>query len=389
MDSLDNFRERFEALEQRTEQLMHHTRTIERRLRWWRGMAGGLLILGLLSWALPSGKAQDASSAKETGRLAQRVAALEDKLVHVTRVDTDLFITGANLHIVNGWDATNTVNGLGNLIVGYNEPRSSGTNTRVGSHNVVVGMRHNFSQYGGLVVGLFNEINGPWASVSGGTANTAYGASASVSGGTGNIASVGASVSGGLSNTANGANASVSGGIDNAAIGDFASVCGGRANLAVGDESSVSGGTANTANGRSASVSGGVYNSAPGLSASVSGGARNRAKGVNASVSGGTENSAEGSSSSVSGGINNAASSQNSSVGEGRQRNLTQGLHVEQLPVQPLDEGIQRGRGLEQGVPRPGSEPVLLALQRGIALLGHGIRAEHIGQSPQSLGEGE
>src|SRR5215813_3470078 len=94
MDSLDNFRERFETLEQRTEQLMHHTRTIERRLRWWRGMAGGLLILGLLSWALPSGKAQDASSAKGTGSLAQRVAALEDKLVHVTRVDTDLFITG-------------------------------------------------------------------------------------------------------------------------------------------------------------------------------------------------------------------------------------------------------------------------------------------------------
>src|SRR5919201_1573194 len=230
MDSLDNFHKRFEALEQRTEQMMHHNRTIERRLRWWRGMAAGLLILGLLSWALPSGKAQDASSAKGTGSLAQRVEALEDKLVHVTRVDTDLFITGANLHIVNGWNATNTVNGLGNLIVGYNEPRSSETNTRIGSHNVVVGMRHNFSQYGGLVVGLSNEINGPWASVSGGTANTAYGARASVSGGAGNIASAGASVSGGLSNTANGRSASVSGGIDNAAIGDFASVCGGSAN---------------------------------------------------------------------------------------------------------------------------------------------------------------
>ena len=374
MDSLDNFHERFEALEQRTEQLMHHTRTIERRLRWWRGMAGGFLMLGLLSWALPSGKAQDASSAKGNGGLAQRVAALEDKLVQVTRVDTDLFITGANLHIINGWNATNTVNGLGNLIVGYNEPRSSGTNTRTGSHNVVVGMRHNFSQYGGLVVGLLNEINGPWASVSGGTANTAYGASASVSGGAGNIASAGASVSGGLSNTANGANASVSGGIDNAAIGDFASVGGGRANLAVGDESS---------------VSGGVYNSALGISASVSGGIRNRAKGVNASVSGGTENSAEGSSSSVSGGINNAASGQHSFVGGRRQRNLTQGLHAEQLPVQPLEELNQRGLGLGQGLRRPGSEPILLALQRGIALLEHGMRAEHVRQSPQSLDEGE
>ena len=43
MDSLDNFRERFGALEQQTEQLKHHTQaleahtlTVERRLRWWR-----------------------------------------------------------------------------------------------------------------------------------------------------------------------------------------------------------------------------------------------------------------------------------------------------------------------------------------------------------------
>ncbi len=389
MDSLNNFRERFEALEQRTEQLMHHTRTVERRLRWWRGMAGGLLMLGLLSWALPSSKAQEASSAKGSGSLAQRVAALEDKLVQVTRVDTDLFITGANLHIVNGWNATNTANGRGNLIVGYNEPRSSETNTRTGSHNVVVGMRHNFSEYGGLVVGLSNEITGPWASVSGGTANTAYGVNASVSGGAENIASAGASVSGGLRNTANGTNASVSGGIDNAAIGDFASVCGGSANLALGDESSVSGGTANTANGRFTSVSGGGYNSALGINAAVSGGVRNLAKGANASVSGGMENSAEGSSSSVSGGIYNAASGQHSSVGGRRQRNLTQGLRAEQPPVQPLEESSQRGRAAEQELRDTGSEAVLLALQRGMALLEQGSRAEQVRQSPQSLGEGE
>src|SRR5215831_13312357 len=47
MESMDNFRERFEALEQRTEHLQQHTRTIERRLRWWRGMASGVLILSL------------------------------------------------------------------------------------------------------------------------------------------------------------------------------------------------------------------------------------------------------------------------------------------------------------------------------------------------------
>src|SRR5262249_48129009 len=42
MDNMDNVRERCEALERQTEQLKHethartaHTRTVERRLRWW------------------------------------------------------------------------------------------------------------------------------------------------------------------------------------------------------------------------------------------------------------------------------------------------------------------------------------------------------------------
>jgi hypothetical protein len=72
MDKMDIFRERFEALEQQTEQLKHQTQTLEahtrmgeRRLRWWRGIACGVLVLGLLSWALPSNKAQDASAANE------------------------------------------------------------------------------------------------------------------------------------------------------------------------------------------------------------------------------------------------------------------------------------------------------------------------------------
>jgi hypothetical protein len=46
MESMDNFRERFEALERQTEQLKHetqalkaHTYTVEQQLRWWRGIA--------------------------------------------------------------------------------------------------------------------------------------------------------------------------------------------------------------------------------------------------------------------------------------------------------------------------------------------------------------
>ena len=50
MDSMDNFYERIEALEQRTEQLQQHTRMVERRLRWWRGIACGVIVLALLGF---------------------------------------------------------------------------------------------------------------------------------------------------------------------------------------------------------------------------------------------------------------------------------------------------------------------------------------------------
>jgi hypothetical protein len=49
MDSRDNFRERFEALEQQTEQLQQHTHMVERRLRWWRGIVGSVLLMSLVS----------------------------------------------------------------------------------------------------------------------------------------------------------------------------------------------------------------------------------------------------------------------------------------------------------------------------------------------------
>src|SRR5262245_22952574 len=190
---------RLEALEQETQELKHYTQAVERRLRWWRRMAFGLGVLGFLALPLASVKAQVGAS------LEQRVEQLEYKLAHVTSGPDDITISGANLRIVNGLGATDTVNGLGNLIVGYNEHRPSPpfTNTRTGSHNVIVGTQHNFSSFGGLVIGQFNEISGPFASVTGGTRNTASALNASVSGGNSNSATFrDASVSGGMNNTA-------------------------------------------------------------------------------------------------------------------------------------------------------------------------------------------
>jgi hypothetical protein len=232
MDSMDNVRERIEALGQQTEQLQQqtqaleaqthalqaHTRTVERRLRWWRGFACGMVLLTVLSRWLHSGTAADTPP----GAMAARMATVENKLSAMTfdSAANEVVISGANLRIVNGLGRTETTNGLGNLIVGYNESRAPGcspgpfcTDNRTGSHNVVVGSEQNFSSFGGLVVGGGNEISGIYATVSGGSRNTASGGGSSVSGGGSNTASgVGASVSGGESNIARSPSAAVSGG---------------------------------------------------------------------------------------------------------------------------------------------------------------------------------
>jgi trimeric autotransporter adhesin len=307
---MDHLQTRLEALE-------HHMHAVNRRLRWWRGLAGGLLVLAVLTWALPLSTAQEGARRGEKV-LAQRVAALENLLKHFSREGNEVFITGANLHIVNGLGQTvcppkegfPSCNGLGNLIMGYNELRDlSGcqpgpdqpfcANERTGSHNVVVGQEHNFSRFGGLVVGQSNDISGDWAVVSGGIANRASNSGASVSGGLGN-----------------------------AATGALSSVCGGGNNTASGPQATVSGGELHTASGEGSAVSGGVRNVASGLLSSISGGSDNIASGGFSSVSGGVneplregiDNTASGENSSVSGGSGNRASGNWSVVGGGLNR---------------------------------------------------------------------
>jgi len=252
-------------------------------------------------------------------------------------------LTGANLQVVNGLGVTESLNGLGNLIVGYNELGNPAGDNHTGSHNIVGGNENNFSSSGGLVMGEGNGISAEWASVSGGSNNYASGPSSSVSGGLGNSADgFGTSVSGGYRNRASGYFTSVSGGAANLASGggfyflfsypsagfiNFpgGSVSGGRYNTASGYSTSVSGGVANHASGGyiatrlfpptfpfliqdGSSISGGNRNSASGFASSVSGGAGNAATASGSSVSAGLGNSASGSRSSVSGGSNRTAS---------------------------------------------------------------------------------
>ena len=183
---------------------------------------------------------------------------------------------GINVQIVSGSGKTDKAktNGLGNLIVGYNESNEDNPNDHSGSHNIITGKYNTYSSYGGLVVGFDNSIEGSYSTVTGGAGNKATGEFSSVSGGMYNVASGKyASVSGGHTNLASGNTANVSGGQKNTANGiTSSSVSGGFSNTACGATSSVSGGNSNIASGSSSSVSGGQQNTASGLASTISGG---------------------------------------------------------------------------------------------------------------------
>jgi len=230
---------------------------------------------------------------------ANTVLALDNKLSvdnSNPQVPVAMF-SGVNVQIVNGQGHTDTVNGTGNLIIGYDESDAlSGLSTcsifgheaqgdcegnggiwgpyqRTGSHNAIIGRGHSYTAFGGIVTGSYNIIAGAYASVSAGSLNRASGWLSSVSGGEYNNASgVISSVSGGARNEASGVGSSVSGGILNKSAGLFSSVVAGTNNTASGEGSGISGGASNEASGSYGSVGGGYSNVASGYESSVSGG---------------------------------------------------------------------------------------------------------------------
>src|SRR5262245_8108230 len=94
MSQTDNLRERVEALER-------HLRQVERRVRWWRGLACGVLVVGLVSLPLSSGTAQNEQiTVTDAKGVKRRLEDLEYKLRHVSGAANEVAITGANLRIV-------------------------------------------------------------------------------------------------------------------------------------------------------------------------------------------------------------------------------------------------------------------------------------------------
>lgn len=232
-------------------------------------------------------------------------------------------LTGVNVQIVNGAGLTASANGLGNLIIGYDESDTSITprctigwdetqgkpvtdqascgavngiwtaaGFKTGSHYLVVGYGNNYSRWGGIVSGQFNTSNYDYASVLAGEQNTASGIGSIVSGGYQNFVFNGySSVSGGNKNTALGLYSSVSGGYSNGSTGEWSSVSGGSFNNASGTQGSISGGQSNTSSGNMSSVLGGYSNTASGDLSSISGGSSNTAANQYSSVLGGSSQS--------------------------------------------------------------------------------------------------
>jgi uncharacterized coiled-coil protein SlyX len=133
----------------------------------------------------------------------------------------NLIFEGVNVHIRNKRSSTTTVDGLGNLIIGYNEIGDEAglfypPPIRSGSHNLIVGSGHSFTSAGGFVAGYRNTIGNSFSTVTGGFLNMANGEYSSVSGG--------------LLNLAGGEFSSVSGGMQNDTASFASSVTGGSYN---------------------------------------------------------------------------------------------------------------------------------------------------------------
>ena len=175
------------------------------------------------------------------------VLALADVLVLEKGRKCNTVKVIGNLQIVNGLGRTDTTNGCGNLIVGYNEASLASPSTRTGSHNIILGRYHSHASYACLLTGErnFATATAPSSCVVGGSESHVE-ADRSV-------------VVGGRENNANSAGCVIVGGEDNGANGaNYSVVVGGGQNRTAAPASSIFGGGQNTTNGQGSTILGGI-----------------------------------------------------------------------------------------------------------------------------------
>lgn len=213
--------------------------------------------------------------------LNARIALLESKLTNVTALNDYLSlqtvnghptvrVSAANFQIVNGMNKTDSINGTGNLIVGYDETAGqlvmSDATTfepinreKTGSHNLVIGAAHSYRGTGGIVSGFGNLIYGSYSAAIGGANNTATSLSVVLGGYENNAAGEASIISGGRANFTTGRKSVIGGGYNNRASGVYSVVTGGAANSAEAYSSVVGGGAGNIADDDYGVVSGGDH----------------------------------------------------------------------------------------------------------------------------------
>jgi len=247
-----------------------------------------------------------------------------------TGVGNYSFIGGGFQNKVNA--AYGTIGGGESNLVKANYATISGGKSNIATHS--------YSTVGG---GDQNQAEGDGATVSGGRNNATNGTSATISGGSGNAAKdhytvvgggnfnqiltgVGASyatISGGTTNTAGAAFVTVGGGGFNKGSGAYVSIAGGGYNTAVGSYASIAGGEHNTAAGNYSAISGGDHNIADGAYSSVGGGQENSATASWAVIGGGGYHRISGNWSTISGGANHWITGTYSTVAGGQFATIT------------------------------------------------------------------
>jgi hypothetical protein len=230
----------------------------------------GLIALSVVLIGHRAPAAADVLCKRKSGNLALREACKPKEVALPISIEEDgtlVVVKGANLQVIDGSGGTGGVtNGLGNLIVGYNEEYAQGERDHSGSHNLVIGDDHTYSSYGSIVAGEGNSVTAPSSAILAGHNNSVSGLRGAVLGGdSNNVTGTNATISGGVENGADGGDSSIAGGSENFAIGVSSSIGGGVQNSATGDYAMVTGGAGNVAAGELSVVLGGNGNTASGM----------------------------------------------------------------------------------------------------------------------------
>lgn len=137
----------------------------------------------LLSLVLALAGCEDPDAHTELDELRAELDALRadhdalraeyDELLAYVEVDAEanaVRFVGANVYVQSGSGETwGEPNGLGNLIVGYDEPNEyEEYDNKTGSHNLVVGPEHSYAGTGGVVFGHRSTVSGEGNSALGG-----------------------------------------------------------------------------------------------------------------------------------------------------------------------------------------------------------------------------